>query len=178
MAMFDLFFYIFSALTVGAALLVVLNRNAVNAAMFLIVSFVGMAALFVLLEAYFLAALQVLVYAGAIVVLFLFIVMLLDVKGGGHKRFGPANIAAASISSLLLVGAVFALFGGGHLASPDRESVPAFGATLGYYGQMLFTTYLLPLMVTAFLLLVAMIGVIVLSKRSGQSPRPSRLTRN
>ena len=77
--MTDILFYIFSAITVASALLVMLNQNAVNAAMFLIVSFLGMAALFDLLGADFLAVLQVLVYAGAVVVLCLFIIMLLEV---------------------------------------------------------------------------------------------------
>lgn len=162
--MADFFFYLFSAFTVGSALLAVINRNPVNAAMFLLLTFVGMASLFVLLEAYFLAALQVLVYAGAVVVLFLFIIMLLDVPGEQRRRFRKSTAAGSVIALLLLGAGVLILFGreipGGVPASP----LPA-GGELRMFGQQLFTTYLLPMQVTGFLLLIAMIGIIVLSKR-------------
>ena len=91
--MSDIFFYIFATITLGAAVLTVTNRNAVNSAMFLIATFLGMAALFVLLEAYFLAVIQVLVYAGAVVVLFLFIIMLLDIQGARDSTRRPRRIS-------------------------------------------------------------------------------------
>jgi NADH-quinone oxidoreductase subunit J len=162
--MIDFFFYLFAFLTLGGALLVVVNRNAVNAAMFLIVAFLGMAALFVLLEAYFLAVLQVLVYAGAVIVLFLFIVMLLDTQGGERKRFKMLRGIASSFAFLLLIMSVFTISGAGNLTEADSASVVATGSSLKAFGYQLFTTYLLPLQVIGFLLLVAMIGVIVLSK--------------
>lgn len=162
--MSDLFFYLFSTLTLAAALLVVTNRNAVTSAMFLIVTFLGMASLFVLLESYFLAVIQVLVYAGAVVVLFLFIIMLLDVKGGPTVRPRLFTLVASSVGlALLLIGLAAGIKRGG-LASTPVEG-PGVGANLKNFGVELFTTYLLPMQVTGFLLLVAMIGVIVLSKR-------------
>ena len=103
--MTDILFYFFAVLAIVCALLVVFSRNAVNAAMFLIVTFLSMAALFVLLGAYFLAVLQVLVYAGAVVVLFLFIVMLLDVKGGKRHSFRPVTAVASGLALALMVGA-------------------------------------------------------------------------
>jgi NADH-quinone oxidoreductase subunit J len=166
--MSDVFFYLFSTLTLAAALLVVTNRNAVTSAMFLIVTFLGMASLFVLLEAYFLAVIQVLVYAGAVVVLFLFIIMLLDVKGHTVRPRLFTFIASTIALCLLLVGLAAALKGGG-LASTAVEG-PASGSNLKAFGVELFTTYLLPMQVTGFLLLVAMIGVIVLSKRTDAKP--------
>lgn len=162
--MTDILFYFFSAITVVAALLVVVNSNAVNAAMFLIVSFLGMAALFVLLGAYFLAVLQVLVYAGAVVVLFLFIIMLLDVKEGKRHSFRPFTGLASILALLLMVGAVYTIFSPRNLNSGEAPAI-ATGSSLKAYGEQLFTTYLLPMQVTGFLLLVAMIGVIVLSKQ-------------
>lgn len=163
--MTDVFFYIFSAVTLGCGLAVVFSRNPVNAAMFLILTFLGMASLFVMLEAYFLAVIQVLVYAGAVVVLFLFIVMLLDVKEEAKAVLKPVNLIASAIGfAVLLVGVVY-------VASSDTvkaeiATLPeASSASLKNFGYELFTTYLLPMQVTGFLLLIAMLGVIVLSKR-------------
>lgn len=162
--MTDILFYVFAVITVASALLVVLSPNAVNAAMFLIVTFLGMAALFVLLGAYFLAVLQVLVYAGAVVVLFLFIVMLLDVKGGKRRSFRPVTAVASGLALALMVGVTVVLFSSKNLPSVDAPEV-ASGSSLKAFGEQLFTTYLLPMQVTGFLLLVAMIGVIILSKK-------------
>ncbi len=162
--MFDFFFYLFAALTLGCALLVVTSPNSVNAAMFLIVSLLSMASLFVLLEAYFLAVIQVLVYAGAVVVLFLFIIMLLDVQGRSGIPRKPLTIAAGIVSVALLFFGAFWMVRAGAL--PDAGALaPASGASLKSFGHALFTTYLLPMQLTGFLLLVSMIGVIVLSKR-------------
>ncbi len=162
--MTDILFYVFATITVASALLVVLNPNAVNAAVFLIVTFLGMAALFVLLEAYFLAVLQVLVYAGAVVVLFLFIVMLLDVKGGRRRSFQPMTAVASILALALMVGAGVLAFSSRNLP-PVESPEQASGSSLKAFGEQLFTTYLLPMQVTGFLLLVAMIGVIILSKQ-------------
>jgi NADH-quinone oxidoreductase subunit J len=167
--MSDVFFYLFSTLTLAAALLVVTNRNAVTSAMFLIVTFLGMASLFVLLEAYFLAVIQVLVYAGAVVVLFLFIIMLLDVQGTTLRPRVFTFVASTIAFALLLVGLAAAIHGGGLAAAPALEG-PGSGSNLKDFGVGLFTTYLLPMQVTGFLLLVAMIGVIVLSKRVESKP--------
>ncbi|MGH8019188.1 MAG: NADH-quinone oxidoreductase subunit J family protein, partial [Opitutaceae bacterium] len=162
--MFDVFFYLFAALTLGCALLVVTSPNSVNAAMFLIVSLLSMASLFVLLEAYFLAVIQVLVYAGAVVVLFLFIIMLLDVQGRSGIPRKPLTIAAGIVSVALLFFGAFWMVRAGSL--PEAGALaPASGASLKSFGYSLFTTYLLPMQLTGFLLLVSMIGVIVLSKR-------------
>jgi NADH-quinone oxidoreductase subunit J len=163
--MTDIFFYIFATVTLASAILVVANRNAVNSAVFMIVSFLGMASLFVLLEAYFLAVIQVLVYAGAVIVLFLFIIMLLDVKGGDRQKFRPMTAVASMAAGALLFAGVGVL-----VKAPELQvSVPegaAVGASLKGFGALLFTRYLLPMQVTGFLLLIAMIGVIVLSRRA------------
>ena len=163
--MTDLFFYLFSAITLGCAIAVVFSRNPVNAAMFLILAFTGMASLFVMLEAYFLAVIQVLVYAGAVVVLFLFIIMLLDVKQEKTHRVKLLTIVASVVGfAILLLGV--ATIVSSDAVSESAQALPAItNNTLKSFGYELFTTYLLPMQVTGFLLLVAMIGVIVLSKK-------------
>jgi len=162
--MSDVIFYLFGTLTLAAAILVIASRNAVTSAMFLIVTFLGMASLFVLLESYFLAVIQVLVYAGAVVVLFLFIIMLLDVPAAAKLKPRVLTIAASAAAGVLLVLGLITVLSHGGL-DPVAVGGPGTGSNLKAFGVELFTTYLLPMEVTGFLLLVAMIGVIVLSKR-------------
>jgi len=160
--MADLLFYTFAFLTLACAVLVVVNKDAVNAAMFLIVSLVGVAGLFVLLDAALLAFVLLLVYAGAVVALFLFIIMLLDTTPGSLKPFKAATIAASALGGALLALGVVSLYQRAVLPSP---AVATTAPTLKAYAQQLFTTYLLPVQVVGFLLLIAMLGVIVLSKK-------------
>jgi NADH-quinone oxidoreductase subunit J len=160
--MADTLFLTLSLLTIACALLVVLNKNAINAAMFLLVSLVGMAGLFVLLDAPLLAFVLLLVYAGAVVALFLFIIMLLDTTPGSFKSFNKLTIAASVIGAALLGLGIVTMFKRGVLPqAPENIPVP----TLQDYAAQLFTTYLLPVQVVGFMLLIAMLGVIVLSKR-------------
>jgi NADH-quinone oxidoreductase subunit J len=161
----DLFFYVFAALTLVCGFLVVANpfsRNPVTSAMFLVLTIVSLAGLFVLLHAFFLAAVQVLVYAGAVMVLFLFVIMLLDLKEETRRKFSKFSVVAGILS----VGALGALTvhtlltaGVGQGRTPQVE-----GATKPL-GTMLFTQYLLPFEIVSVLLLVAMIGAILLSKK-------------
>ena len=159
--MTDTLFIIFSVLTVACALAVVVNRNAVNAAMFLLVSLVGMAGLFILLDAALLAFVLVLVYAGAVVALFLFIIMLLDDRGS-TKPIRPASYVAGGIGAVLLGLGVWSLMKQSALPASAGGLVPP---TFKHYAEQLFTIYLLPVQVVGFLLLIAMLGVIVLSKK-------------
>ncbi len=179
--MLDILFYVFAAITLVSALLMVVSPNAVNGAMCMIVAFVGTAALFVLLEAYFLAILQVLVYAGAVMVLFLFIIMLLNVdQGEGGDYLSAKNklaTAAAVIGFALLAIMVVSSFTGGNaLPEPGLQAVAAnpdgsgegfaFTNSMKSFGYSLFSKYMLPFQVAGFLLLAGMIGVIVVSKKS------------
>ena len=159
-------FWLFAALMLAFGALVVLNRNPVASALSLVVSFLCLAALFVGLDAYFIAVIQVLVYAGAVMVLFLFIIMLLDLKAEKRRKINPAAyvggglVALAFVAELLLVLDRFAI---GHRA------FPALGADapddVRNIGMTLFTTHNLPFQVVGVLILVATIGVVVLSKR-------------
>ena len=181
MSAVDLLFWTFAILSVGGGLCMVFAKHPVSAAMFMIVSLVGVAALFVLLEAFFLAVLQVLVYAGAVMVLFLFIIMLLDVgpdaakKKITHWKLGVFGLC----SSILLIVVLIMLVGTSdnimvnesvwpvltEVSSPGNEGL-MFSTKVADFGFGLMTKYMLPVQISGFLLLAAMIGVIILSKRS------------
>ncbi|MGB0343807.1 MAG: NADH-quinone oxidoreductase subunit J [Coraliomargarita sp.] len=185
--MLDTLFYVFSAITLITALLMVLSPNAVNGALCMILSFVGTAALFVLLEAYFIAVLQILVYAGAVMVLFLFIIMLLNVEkgeGGGYAK-DRISLAASIIGFALVAVLVAAAFGSGeHLPEPGLAEVSdnpvgsnggfEFSTAMKSYGYSLFSKYMLPFQVAGFLLLAGMIGVIVVSKKPAEDTGPDK----
>lgn len=161
----SLLFNLFAAFTVVCAAGVVVNKNAVNAAMCLLLALVGVAGLFVALNAYLLAFMLLLVYAGAVVALFLFIVMLLDTKGDQRPGLKHLSIVARGIAAVLVLGGWLSFVAGSRLPEPRPGALPAPGADLKFYAYQLFTTYLLPVQVVGFLLLIAMLGVIVLSKK-------------
>jgi NADH-quinone oxidoreductase subunit J len=163
--MANLLFNVFAIFTIVTAIGVVVNKNSVNAAMCLLLSLVGVAALFVALEAYLLAFLLLLVYAGAIVALFLFIIMLLDTKGDDRPSLQRLPLLARIVALALVLAGVASFLARGQLAPQDPATIPAVGASLKLYAYQLFTTYLLPVQILGFLLLIAMLGVIVLSKR-------------
>jgi NADH-quinone oxidoreductase subunit J len=161
----QILFNLFALLTLAGAAGVVVNKNAVHAALCLLLSLVGVAGLFVALDAYLLAFLLLLVYAGAIVALFLFIVMLLDTKGDARPTLHRLPIAARILAFGLVIAGVASFYVRGRLPSPDLSKIPAAGASLKLYAYQLFTTYLLPVQMLGFLLLIGMLGVIVLSKK-------------
>lgn len=164
--MSDTYFYLFATLTLASALAVVFNKNTVAAALAFLFSLCGIAGLFLQLDAQLLAILLVLVYAGAVVALFLFIVMLLDMQGGERKPFKKMTIVASTIAGALLLTGVWSFAQRIQLtASPAAGQPSNVLLDLKIYGAKLFTTYLLPVQVVGFLLLIAMLGVIVLSKR-------------
>ena len=130
--------------------------------MFLVLTIASLAGLFVLLHAFFLAAVQVLVYAGAVMVLFLFVIMLLDLRAEERRRIKIAGI----VLGLLSVGAIIAIFFQSLLRSPLAVSnTPSLEGSTLPLGKLLFTQYVLPFEIVSVLLLVAMIGVILLSKK-------------
>ncbi len=158
-------FYLFAALALMSGLLVAFNpfsRNPVTRAMFLVLAMIALSGLFVLLHAYFLAAIQVLVYAGAVMVLFLFVIMLMDLRESERRRVGAfaAVLGLAAVSGL---GAL--LFGALRQAPAGTEA--AVGSTRDL-GRLLFTQHLFPFEIVSVLLLVAMVGVIMLSQREAE----------
>src|SRR2546425_4876571 len=122
--MTDILFYLFAALTLGCGFLVIANpfsRNPVTSAMFLVLTIASLAGLFVLLHAFFLAAVQVLVYAGAVMVLFLFVIMLLDLKAEERRKIKKFGL----ITGLISVGAIVAIFVKSLLATQPGQKLPA-----------------------------------------------------
>lgn len=162
-----LFFWIFAIGLVGGAMAVILNRNPVACALSLALTFVFLAALFVTLEAFFLAMVQIIVYAGAVMVLFLFIIMLLDIKAEARRPFPWGKTLLA-----LGVAGLFGFFFHRVLDSlPNGGAVLEWGAGGGNadaktVGLLLFEKYLLPFEATAVLLLVATVGVVILSRKT------------
>jgi NADH-quinone oxidoreductase subunit J len=158
-------FTFLSVFTVACALGVVLSKNAVNGAMCLLLCLGGVAGLFVGLHAYLLGFVLLWVYAGAVVMLFLFIVMLLDMQGGPAWRYRAVHIAASLAAAALLILGLDMLAVRGRFDVP-ASTAPPVGGSMKHLATELFTTYLLPIEVIGFLLLIAMLGVVVLSKRT------------
>ena len=185
-------FYIFAAITLLFAVLVVTGRNPVSSAMALVVSFCGVAALFIGMDAYFIGVLQVLVYAGAVMVLFLFILMLLDIKAEEIKDSGHGTAILGVILAALFalqVATVLAKFEPGSHPLPtlslsnaadkadakvkEHKELPSIAADLRagtlpdakLMGETLFDKYPFHLQIVALLLLAGTVGVVVLSKR-------------
>ena len=162
-------FYILAAFILGFAVLVVSTRDTVHSVLFLVLDFLFVAALYVLLDAAFLAAIQILVYAGGIVVLYLFVVMLVNLKRPPEAHQDPHRrgrlgfwLSAAVLAELAAIAAYGA-------ARPDSAvaptpTLPVMGNT-EQVGWLLYTNCLIPFEVASILLLVAMIGAIVLAKR-------------
>ena len=141
------------------------SRNAIHSAIWLVVSFLCVAGLYVLLEAEFVAVVQVLVYAGGIMVLFLFVIMLVNLRDAAPLR--PRLPAAVSaLIGLLAIGALFAIVARGRM-SPAAAGVSRLRAdgNLQAVGEAMFRDYLLPVEIASVLLLVAMIGAILLARQ-------------
>lgn len=162
-------FYLFAALAVLAALGVITLRNPVYSALCLAVVFVSLAALYVLLSAPFIAAAQVMIYAGAILILFVFVIMMLSPEkdqGAGALRF---QRPLAFVFGLVLVIELMAALATAALAPAQGQFTPERIAQIGSVqavGASLFTDFMLPFEITSLLLLVAIVGVIVLAKKS------------
>jgi NADH-quinone oxidoreductase subunit J len=166
-------FYAFGAIAVAASLLVIAQRNPIYSVLLLIASFGALSGLYVLLEAPFVAVIQIIVYAGAIMVLFLFVVMLLnapheetefDERVHPLRRRGPMRFGAA-LAVVLVVELAWALGRGG-----DSGNFPAGAvASVDAIGRLLFTEYAFPFEVTSILILVAMLGAVLLARR--EEPR-------
>jgi NADH-quinone oxidoreductase subunit J len=159
-------FWVFALMTLIFGAAVVLNRNPVASALSLVVSFLGLAALFVSLDAYFVGVIQVLVYAGAVMVLFLFIIMLLNLQPKERHRINwLAAAGGVGVALILLIQVVFTIR---HFEAA-RQTFPALSAStiddVRNIGALLFRNYNLPLQIVGVLVLTATIGVVLLSKR-------------
>ena len=162
-------FYTLAAFILGFAVLVVSTKDTVHSVLFLVLDFLFVAALYVLLGAPFLAVIQVLVYAGGIVVLYLFVVMLVNLKRPPEAHHDPRRRTklgfGLAVAVLVEVGAI-ALYGSSLPATAiaPGAAMPVTGNT-EQVGWLLYTSYLIPFEIASMLLLVAMIGAIILAKR-------------
>jgi NADH-quinone oxidoreductase subunit J len=163
-------FYTLAAFILGFAVLVVTTKDTVHSVLFLVLDFLFVAALYVLLEAPFLAAIQVLVYAGGIVVLYLFVVMLVNLKRPPEAHQDPRRLTKIGFGlsmAVLAELAVIAAYSAAIAPSPaivPTAALPVSGNT-EEVGWLLYTSYLIPFEIASMLLLVAMIGAILLAKR-------------
>ena len=160
-------FYLLGGLAVLSGLLVILQKNPVHSAVYLVVSFLAVAGIYVTLEAEFIAAVQVLVYAGGIVVLFLFVIMLVQLEQTEARRLPGWQAGVMGLLVLLLVGSFLSIFlvaGPAEAAAATGEAFRGAGGNIESIGMMLYRDYLLPFEIASLLLLVAMIGAVVLAR--------------
>lgn len=159
-------FWIFALCTVAGAAVVIGARNPINSAMALVATFFFLAGIYVLLWAHTIAVLQVLVYAGAIMVLFLFVIMLLSLSDTGLSGGGVtvSRLFGAAASAAILVLLVMAIAGTGVTDPPMMLSQSTSFGTLKHIGEIIYTTYLLPFEAVSLLLLVAIVGAVVVAK--------------
>jgi NADH-quinone oxidoreductase subunit J len=172
-------FYLFATLAIASAVAVIFARNPVHSVLWLIVAFFNAAGLMLLLGAEFIAMLVVIVYVGAVAVLFLFVVMMLDVDfsslRSGFTRNLPFGIIIALVLLAEIVIAVSAWRAGP--AMSGRAIPEAAQPNIVALGQLLYSRYLLPFELAGLILLVAMIGAIVLTHRKRRDSRPQNVSR-
>ena len=165
MTLQTLLFLILALVAITSALGMLISRNAVYSALFLVLNFATVAVYFLLLNAPFIAVAQVSVYAGAIMVLFLFVIMLLGAERAAQAQSIPwQRPLAISLAIVLLLEAGFILLGQRGVVPMVTSELPSGFGSPAQVGTELFQNYLLPFEVTSVLLLVAMIGAIVLTK--------------
>lgn len=171
--MIDILFYALAFVAMASALGVVFGRTPVASLLFMVATLASLAGIYVLLEAHFLAAVQIIVYAGAIMVLFMFVIMLLNL---GHEYRRDLQTGAFSIMAFVLTGTLAAFLARqlgapsllGTMDGPGAQSIDvalAEHGAVGAIGQSLFTDYLVPFEITGILLLVAVVGALALAKR-------------
>ena len=164
--MSPILFWIFALLTVIFGAAVVVNRNPVASALSLVISFLGLSALFMSLDAFFVGIIQVLVYAGAVMVLFLFIIMLLDIRAEERRRMNWLATAGGTGVAVILLVQVWVVVA--HFKAARQTFPPLAISTrddVWNIGRLLFTNYNLPFQIIGVLVLVATIGVVLLSRR-------------
>ncbi|MDR9419183.1 NADH-quinone oxidoreductase subunit J [Gracilimonas sp.] len=159
------FFIMLAVLAVGSALAMVINKNVVNSALFLVVNMVSLAGIFLLLNAQFLAIIQILVYAGAIMVLFLFVIMLLNVQDEENlfDKFRVKYFLAFFLAIGVMGQIFYSLAGVTDMLPAISESMATVG-TVEAVGDVLYTKYLLPFELTAVLLTAAVVGALMIAQ--------------
>ncbi|MFQ6070714.1 MAG: NADH-quinone oxidoreductase subunit J [Candidatus Aminicenantales bacterium] len=159
-------FFLFSIICVGAVLGMIISKNQVYSALFLVLAFAVMGGIFALLEAPFIAVVQIIIYAGAIMVLFIFVIMMINLKEGiSPEKKKWTLYLSASLAFVLVIELIFAVKGSFQALSKagfEKISSPA------ELGKLLFTKYLYPFEITSILIIAALVGAIVLIKKKGE----------
>ena len=170
-------FYLFATLTIASAVLVVFARNPVHSVLWLIVAFFNAAGLMLLLGAEFIAMLLVIVYVGAVAVLFLFIVMMLDIDFAALRTGFTRNLPFGLLIALVLLAEMVVAYSA-HRSGPVTGAPPAAAQpNIEAVGAMLYGRFLFPFEIAGLILLVAMIGAIVLTHRSRGDVRGQKVGR-
>lgn len=162
-----LIFYPLAVISIGFALLVIFNKSPIGSALSLIGMMLTLAAVFVLLHAHFLAILQVIIYAGAIMVLFMFVIMLLNLSKSADAtwKIREGNIFLSVMTGILGIGLLYKIIDVITLAELNSPAeIPENFGTTAVIGETLFTDFVLPFEVASILLLIAMVGAVVLAK--------------
>ncbi len=165
LTLFDIIFYFFALITIVSAAIVVFSRNIVHSAFSLMFTFFGVAGLYVMLNADFIAVTQVLVYVGGILVLILFGVMLTTKLIGVEMKIGTLRVLPASILVALLVGTLCGIFWITDWPAQAATNIELPPTTAVGIGRALMTTYVLPFEVASVVLLVAMLGAAMIARR-------------
>ena len=160
-------FYFLSALAIASACFVVFTRNPVYSALALIVTFFSIAGHYFLLDSSFLAAVHIIVYSGAIMVLFLYVIMMMNLNVDGEPVKSNLSKAAAVISGGLLMIVLIVAFRDAEKMSMKGQVSDTLG-TVGYLGSVLYNRYILPFEVSSILFLAGMVGAVMLGKREIQ----------
>lgn len=163
-------FYILGAAAVVSSLLVITRPNPIHSALFLLLTLFSMAGVFLVLHADFVAAVQVLVYAGGVLILYLFVVMLMDLgKDMGDLQVFQSQWLWAVLVGAFFCGLVLVWLGGGVAVGPSGDYAPGVVEQMGgnpkAFGRELFTTFLYPFEVVSLVLIVAMIGAVILTRK-------------
>ena len=169
-----IFFYLFAGVTVASAVMVISSRNPVHSVLFLILAFVNAAGLFVLLGAEFLAMILIVVYVGAVAVLFLFVVMMLDVDFTELRRGFLNYLPIGALIGIVLLAELLILVGGWAIAPPTAHPAAPIAANISNteaLGLVLYTRYVYFFEAAGVILLVAMIGAIVMTLQHKQVRR-------
>ena len=161
----QIFFLIFAIIAVGSAVAVVSFRNPVHSVISLLVCFIQMAALFVMLRSPFLAAVQIFVYVGAVLVLFLFVIMMIDIRKASMERFVPGGHFWPVAILIVLVIEMVIIISKSKLEAVLVASPLRLDGSVKEMGEALFSKYILPFEVVSFILLVALLGAIVLGRK-------------
>jgi NADH-quinone oxidoreductase subunit J len=160
-------FYIFAVVAVVSALFVITRQNAVHSAMFLAATLLSVAGVFLSLRAEFLAGVQVIVYVGGVLVLFVFVIMLVPTdRVLIERRYNRQSRIAIGVAALLVAELIYALYSGGGFPAVTGAIEAEVEGNSQWVGTVLYQNYLLPFEIASILLLVAIIGAVVLSKKA------------